>query len=218
MSKRCAGCDRIYPDNAVYCALCGKTLSPDKVVAGGGTTCCESSGSRGFAVLVALALVGLTAFAVFQASGATGEDSYTGPIASGEIELPECKANLFFDMLAPQSVKVRVGRSDRFIEVSGSPREVKVLSSFAELLVRHNGVPDGHVLAHLKKLKSGRKLTQKEYRLPREHAKALFNLLADSDVAVWVSRSGGRVNVQALPADQNTIMAVVKILNGKRLR
>jgi|GEM_PF-2368482 len=217
MSKRCAACDRIYPDHAVYCALCGKTLSADEqIVVGGTTTCCgSSSGTRGLAVLVALLLVGLTAFAVFQASGSTRDAVYKGPVVSGEVQLPECKADLFYKMLAPQSVKVRVSRTDCCLQVSGSPREVAALSSLAELLVRYQDVPGDHVRAHLAKMK--KKMVGKDYKLPRGQAQVLFDLLAFDDVAVWVSRGGTRVSVQAQPTDQKTVMAVAKILNGKRL-
>ncbi len=217
MSKRCAACDRIYPDNAVYCALCGKTLAPEETAACGPATCCGSSGgTRGLAVLVAAVLVGLTAVAVFKASGSTrGEPVYTGPIVNGEVELPECKGDPFFKMLAPQSVKVRVGRSDCCIEVSGSPKELAALSNFAELLNRYHGVSEKHVRARLSKMK--RDMIGRDYKLPKGQARALFNLLAHDDVAVWVAWSGRKVTVQALPDDQKTVAYVAKILNGKRL-
>lgn len=216
MSKRCASCDRIYPDHAVYCALCGKTLAAEDPATSAPASCCGSGGTRGLAVLVAAVLVGLTAVAVFQASGSTRESVYKGPIVKAEIELPDCKRECFYKMLAPKGVKVIVHRSDCCLQVSGSPREVEALSRFAELLVRFQNVPDGHIRARLTKMKN--QLISQDYKLPRGQAQNLFDLLAHEDVSVWVSRSGRKVTVQALPKDQQTVAYVAKILVGKRLR
>lgn len=211
MSKHCTACNRLYPTHAVYCALCGKSLSVSHDAPQ------TSGGTRGLAVLLAATVTAATAFTIFQFKGSDSPSSNLDPsvpLVWRELELPQSKADMLFELLRPNDVKVLVSREDCCLRVNGSPGEVTTVVGFGELITRFHGVPKGHVSAHLSKMK----LSKKDYKLSRSAAARLFDLLALHDVPVFVYRKGGAVQISADPSDQQMLANFVNILHGKRFR
>lgn len=211
MRRRCTACNRIFPNNAVYCALCGKSLSVDQ------DTPQTSGGTRGLAVLLAAAVTAATAFTIYQFSSSNSQSSYLDPsvpMVWRELELPQAKADMLFELLRPDDIKVIVNRDDCCLKVTGSLGEVATIIGFGELITRFHGVPERHVRAHLSKMR----LSNKDYMLSRLSAGRLFDLLALDDVPVWVARKGRSLQIKAEPSDQQMLANLANILRGKRFR
>lgn len=211
MSKRCTACNRIFPNNALYCALCGKSLSVDH----DGPQ--ASGGARGLAVLLAAAVTAVTAVTIYQFSIPNPPSSYLDPsvpMVWRELELPQNKADLLYKLLRPDDIKVVVDRNECCVRVKGSRGEIATIIGFAELMTRFQDVPKEHVCARLKEMK----LLKKDYELSRSSAGRLFELLAFDDVPVWVGRKGRQLQVSANPTDQQMIANLANILRGKRFR
>ena len=159
----------------------------------------------------------MTAFTIYQFSGSNSPSSYLDPsvpMVWRELELPQPKADMLFELLRPSDVKVLVSRDDCCLRVNGSPGEVTAVVGFGELITRFHGVPKGHVSAHLSKMK----LSKMDYKLSRSSARRLFDLLALDDVPVFVYRSGGAIQISAEPSDQRTLAKFASILRGQRFR
>lgn len=211
MSKRCTACNRLFTNNAVFCALCGKSLSVDQDAPR------TSSGTRGLAVLLAAAVTAVTAFTIFQLGNSNSQSIHLDPsvpMVWRELELPQPKADMLFELLRPNDIKVLVTRDGGCLRVNGSPGEIATLIGFGELITRFQGVPERHVRAHCSKMP----LSKKDYKLSRSSAGRLFELLAPYDVPVWVTRKGRSLQIQAEPSDQKTLAHFVNILRGKRFR
>lgn len=211
MSKRCTPCNRLFPNNAVYCALCGKSLSVDHHAPQ------ASAGARRLAVLLAAAVTVATAFTIYQFSNSNSQSFHldrSAPMVWRALELPQPKADMLFELLRPNDIKILVDRDDCGLRVNGSPGEVATLLGFGELITRFQGVPEGHVRAHLSKTQ----LSKMDYKLSRSSAGRLFDLLALYDVPVWVTRKGRSLQIQAEPSDQQTLANFANILRGKRFR
>ncbi len=135
MSKRCTACNRLFPNNAEYCALCGKALSVDHGAP-------QASGSmRGLAVVLAATVTAVTAVTIYQFSSPKAPTSYLDPsvpMVWRELELPQAKADLLYELLRPNDIKILVDRSDCCVKVQGSPGEVATIIGFKELLTRRD--------------------------------------------------------------------------------
>lgn len=211
MSKRCTACNRLFPNDAVFCAICGKSLSVDH----GATH--ASAGARGLAVLLAAAVTAVTAFTIYHFSSSNPPSSDLDPsvpMVWRELELPQDKAAMLFQLLRPNDIKILVDRDDCRLKVNGSPGEVATIIGLGELITRFQGVPRRHMKAHLSKLR----LSKKDYKLSRSSACRLFDLLAFDDVPVWVVREGRSLQIIADPSDQQMLANLASILRGKRFR
>ncbi|MCH8148329.1 MAG: hypothetical protein IH987_10100 [Planctomycetes bacterium] len=211
MNKRCTACNRLYASHALYCALCGKSLSVNH------DSPQTSGGTRGLAVLLAAAVTAATAIAIYQFQGSDSEPFYLDPsvpMVWRELELPETKADMLYKLLLPNDIKVIVSRDNCFLRVKGTHGEVTSIVGFGELITRFQGVPKRHIEAHLSK----KRLSKKNYELSRPSAGRLFDLLAKDDVPVWVRRQGRLIQIQAEPSDQRTLERFANILRGKRFR
>ncbi|MBU0719118.1 MAG: hypothetical protein KJ749_12780, partial [Planctomycetes bacterium] len=168
---------------------------------------------------MAVIVAGFTGFAVWGVSRQWHPDAVAiepKVIVKSELCLPPAKANLFFAMLAPDDVKVEVASGGCGIVVTGTPRETAVLTDFADLVVRFDGVCEGTVRQHIMETLK-RDDTEEKYLLPKAKAKILFAILALGDVPLLVSIDGRHVIVRAAAADQATVSNVVEILRGNRL-
>ena len=211
MSKHCTACNRLYPTHAVYCALCGKSLSVSHDAPQ------TSGGTRGLAVLLAATVTAATAFTIFQFKGSDSPSSNLDPsvpMVSRELELPQPKADMLFELLRPNDVKVLVSRNDCCLNVTGSLGEVTTVVGFGELITRFQNISERHMRARLSKMR----LSQKDYKLSRSSARRLFALLALADVPVLVHRKGSSLQISAEPRDQQMLANFVIILHGKRFR
>jgi len=136
--------------------------------------------------------------------------------AERSLELPPPKADAFFQLLAPEHVKVLVSRRPTGVQVNGTQREVEALAALAALITRSQGTDfssDNAALAELRKTWD----TKETYALPAASADDLFRLLAFNDVPVFVSHATGGVTVEASRADQQIIADVVRIVRGEAL-
>lgn len=211
MSKRCTACNRLFPNDAAFCAICGKSLSVDH----GATH--ASAGARGLAVLLAAAVTAVTAFTIYHFSSSNPPSSDLDPsvpMVWRELELPQDKADMLFQLLRPNDIKILVDRDDCRLKVNGSPGEVATIIGLGELITRFQGVPIRHIKAHLSKIR----LSKKDYKLSRSSACRLFDLLAFDDVPVWVVREGRSLQIIADPSDQQMLANLASILRGKRFR
>ena len=211
MSKRCTACNRLFPNDAAFCAICGKSLSVDH----GATH--ASAGARGLAVLLAAAVTAVTAFTIYHFSNSNPPSSDLDPsvpMVWRELELPQDKAAMLFQLLRPNDIKILVDRDDCRLKVNGSPGEVATIIGLGELITRFQGVPVRHIKAHLSKIR----LSKKDYKLSRSSACRLFDLLAFDDVPVWVARKGKSLQISADPRDQQVLANFANILRGKRFR
>jgi len=132
-----------------------------------------------------------------------------------EFNLASDKASMVFDLLAPEKVKVVVGRRPNGVSINGTSDEVATLNDFVTLLTRYESEPSVAAVAAIERL-SGRNADKRLYHLPVQQAASLIGLLAAKDVPVLVSGGGGEVNVIASAADQRVIHDVVQILLGRR--
>ncbi len=129
------------------------------------------------------------------------------------LDLPPEKAEAFFALLAPNDVKVLVGRRNQGIHIRGTAKEVSTLDALAELMMREAGREVTDVAAFIEELQ-GTWDSQSVYKLPGDAGEALLRVLAFEDVPVLVSRQGGGIGVAASKRDQAVIADVALIQQG----
>ncbi len=116
-------------------------------------------------------------------------------------------ANRLFELLAPESVKVIVSREGDRIAIRGTDREHAVLNSALQLL---NWVDRDDSFAEMTR---GER-TERVYRVGRDHADMLFEMLAPSDVKVVVSRRGdAAVSISATKREHRVLSDFLKLLH-----
>lgn len=175
------------------------------------------------AVVTALLLVGstsasasvTTAVTWIGQSVATAATSQAGDDRSVEklLELTPEKSEAFFELLAPNDVKVLVGRRNQGVHVRGTAKEVSTLEAFAELMMRdsHRQITDPQKF--IDELE-GTWDSASVYKLPKPAGEALLKNLAFADVPVLVANQPDGIGVRASKRDQAVIADIARIQQG----
>ena len=216
MNIICPTCKRTNPPNARFCACCGRALRRQ----GGGRIAVGA-----FPALVVILGIVLWSGGLRGCPGgglvSKARDALRSRTSSHLVKrhfhLSPAKADAMFKLLAPSDIKVIVGRHNRGVNITGTPREAEILEEFVELLVRHEGSSKRELQQSIERLRSTWTKRQ-TYKLPRDKARSLFHVLAFDDVPVYVHGYPSRVIVDATERDQQTVAGVVEILHGHRLR
>ncbi len=210
MSKPCSNCRQINPASAIYCGNCGALFAqpiPRR-------TCC-SGWSVAPIVLLLVVVFGLSRFPlkrtirrVLPASWSEREQE----LPTRRFELPVAEADAMYALLAPDDVRVVVGRVDHgLIGVRGTEREIEVLGDLVSLMRR---VDERGGTIHPQFERS----CTKAYSLTLKRASRLGRVLELGHISFDVTKGGRRLVVEASKADQETVARVVRILEGERLR
>ena len=200
MSSECTACHSVNPVHAKYCAMCGRELGAAGV----------SPATRNVRLSVAAIVSALAVYGVFAATRSSPE------LENRSFELMPCKAAAMFELLKPQDVKVVVSVDNGSLQITGTRGECGAVTQFAGLITRYQGKSAHEVRLHMKDARRGW-TTRRDYKLAKDKANALFDVLAASDVPVLVSWNGKRVRVDANPEDQETVHNIARILRGRRL-
>ena len=204
-------CRQQNPPHANFCCRCGQRLDTT------GSCRPESrrkrrSGGGGWLLLLVLlfSILGL------HKGGCVSWPRWqTSPAVEQFYELAPPKAAALYHLLAPRDVRVLVRRSEGRVSVKGTEREIAILDGLVALLNRVDCQSEGCLNAYMARARHTW-TTSRQYKLSRQKAAALFNLLAFDDVPVLVSGRKSKVRVEASPDDQKTIWHVVNILKGHR--
>ncbi len=129
------------------------------------------------------------------------------------LDLPPEKAEAFFAILAPNDVKVLVGRRNQGVHVRGTAKEVSALAGLAELMTRESGREVTDVAQFIER-HQGTWDSESVYKLPEPAGEALLRVLAFEDVPVLVSRQGSGIGVRASKRDQAVIADIARIQQG----
>jgi len=127
------------------------------------------------------------------------------------LEVTGEKAQAMFDVLAPDSVPIIVGRLDELVWINATPREVNAVREFTRLITRYDDLPKDQVARIIDSHRSAW-TSNRTYRLPRELRGPLFRLLAFDNVDVGVYRTGDGIGVNARPEDQRIIERLVRAI------
>lgn len=199
-SRPCVRCKRGNPPFARFCGSCGTEL-PVRAQ----RSCCGSGAGPVIAVGVFFAL-----FALGILPNPRREYRNARVAAVDRVEhtfhIASAKARAMFDLLAPDDVRVLVGRRDDAVYVRGTSSDVRTVERFVDLLTRSAS----------RQTAGRRDWFERKYELTKEKAKLLSSALAPSDVPVLVSLCEyDAVCVQASPHDHTTIANMVAILRGR---
>ncbi len=207
-SCTCLTCGCRNRPEARFCAECGQSVIsvpptvpvPKKKPSSGG--CCN---------LILLSMAGAAAFIWF---GPVCRSNFTArrSTISLALDLPREKAEGLYDLLAPDDIRVLIGKHADFIE--GTHAEVRALEQFVELLTRRPGLSRREVRDFRAALQN--EWPSETYKLRRSKAKALQKILGMDGILVAVERHGSRLVVWATPEDQAIISCVAEILRGKQ--
>lgn len=200
MSRECTACHSVNPVHANYCAMCGRALGAAGV----------SPATRNVRLSVAVIVSALAVYGVFAATRSSPE------LEDRSFELIPCKAAAMFELLKPRDVKMLVSVDAGSLQITGTRGECDALTEFVELITRYHGKSSHEVRLCMKRARRGW-TTRRDYKLAKDKANALFDVLAASDVPVLVSWSGKRVRVDANSKDQETVRNIAQILRGRRL-
>ncbi len=206
MTERCPDCFGSLADRAKFCSRCGKPVTPLPPPPSKGPSREEGVWP---AALVPL-LVILVAGALFWRS-TTPHCPVGSATRSKTFCLEPHKAGAVHDLLRPEDVPVGVEIRQGNLVIEGTEGEVRAIEGFVELLRSDNQQGDQD---------SGwadSELLSRSYRLSRENAARLDNVLSFADVPVFSISAGSSVTVMANEGDHDTIMQVVRILGGTRL-
>ncbi|HNO79501.1 MAG TPA: hypothetical protein PKN33_15735 [Phycisphaerae bacterium] len=129
------------------------------------------------------------------------------------LDLSPEKAQAVYDLLAPQDVKVLVGRRNQGLHVRGTAKEVSTLEALAELMMRDADRKITDPAKYIEELQ-GTWDTTALYKLPTTAGEALLKVLAFPDVPVLVANESGGIGVRASKRDQAVIADVTRIQQG----
>ncbi len=147
--------------------------------------------------------------AAIAATSQAGEDRSVEKL----LDLSPGKAQAVYDLLAPQDVKVLVGRRNQGLHVRGTAKEVATLEALAELMMRESGRDVGDPAKFIEEMQ-GTWDTTSLYKLPQPAGEALLRVLAFPDVPVLVSSQADGIGVRASKRDQAVIADVARIQQG----
>ncbi len=206
---RCPQCRRENAPFARFCGHCGQPFIPSNRP----TPKRRRDGGVWVVVIIAAAL--FFGFRPFHFNRIISTLTSRTNATRRNFDLSTEKATAFFNLLAPDDVKVIVRRRSRGVSIKGTSREVAVLNDFVALLTRYEHDSSSAALVAVQQLGEP-DAVKTRYRLPHQQAEALIALLAAKDVPVLVSGRGCEVHVTASAADQRVIHDVVEILLGRQ--
>ena len=210
MTKACSHCRQINSAAANYCRNCGARFVRPK-------PCRTGCGGRSAAGILLLVFVvfGFSRFPLERAIRRILPASWSGADRGPQtqrFDLQAAQADAMYALLAPDDVRVVVGRVDHGrISVRGTAREIAVLGDFVSLMRRANRRPSE------RESPLNRPCT-KAYSLTKARASRLARILDLGPIPFDLTEGGRRLVVRAAPADQETIAQVVRIIEGERLR
>lgn len=211
MSRDCAACRQQNPPHAQFCARCGRLLPS-------GDAAPPATGMRNLGVLAAVLAVIVSAAIVF---GIAGNARRYTPLSRSTVStrttypLPPDKAEALYELLAPRDVRVRVSKTAHGISIAATEREKQILDRFVELVTRLDGHDDTCIDDQMAKARPTWTASER-YMLTKGKVTTLVRILGFADVPVLVTPGRSAVEVDATPADQETIRGVVNILRGRR--
>lgn len=203
MFRICEKCRHANTAIARYCARCGHPVRAPRRSGGA----CRPDRRALILLIGAMVVAGALAYKL------------TARSQSGHVtrrfDLPRDKAEALYRLLAPQDIRVIVGREKRGAFVRGTPREVRAIERFVELMQRHAATGEYDRERRMARVRPT--WTRREsYSLARDKARCLQRVLGFDDVPVLVWSEGRNVEVLATERDQYTVRAVVEILRGRR--
>lgn len=129
------------------------------------------------------------------------------------LDLTPEKADALFALLAPQDIKVLVGRRNQGVHVRGTAKEVATLEALAELMMRESDREITDPQKFIEELE-GTWDSASVYKLPKPAGEALLTVLAFPDVPVLVADQSDGIGVRASKRDQAVIADVARIQQG----
>lgn len=213
MELNCQFCGHRNRAIARFCGACGRSLDRER----------SQAERRGQSVLLLLFLLGLWVFfsgppkflskmlpsfvQVKQPIVSLFTDFWESPTEKRMLELKPHQANAVYNMLAPNDIRVVVGRNDDGVYVEGTRAECETMLEFAESLNRKWDCPT-----------SDRKVNWREvrYHMPAKKSESLCHTLSLAGLQEFIECRDGEIVVRGGSREQETIRRISRILRGER--
>ncbi len=212
MNPTCSTCRQVNPLQARYCARCGQRLS----VAGQSATSKGNGPWVAFLILLAVLFWGAQSFQGLSRYVNFGGHSRASSSVNAHLDLDIAKAEAVYELLAPRDIRVLVSRhGPRDIGIEGTVQEIDALNCLAMLVSRYENLEGAELIRAMRQAESGWGY-RRMFKLPRQKADALYELLAFGDVPVLVQLATDGILVEGASHDLRTIERILPILRGRR--